>query len=118
MDLMFWLEVLLVVMLLGKCFTMFVFPRILSRWLALNHKMTSEDGYVAAPDLSSMLGCEGLAVTDLRPSGKADFDGRKLDVSIRQGYVKKGTRIRVVETCAGNLYVEASPGPGQEPARP
>lgn len=117
MDVMFWLEVLLVVMLLGKCFTMFVFPRILSRWLALNHKMTSEEGYVAAPDLSSLLGCEGIAVTDLRPAGKADFEGRKLDVSVRQGFVMKGTRIRVIETCAGNLYVEAFPTPERETAR-
>lgn len=115
---MFWLEVLLVTTLLGKCFTMFVFPRVLSRWLALNHKMTSEEGYVAAPDLSSLLGCEGVAATDLRPSGKADFDGRKLDVTTRQGFLKKGSRIKVIECCAGSLYVEETGGPDRESARP
>lgn len=118
MDWIFWLKALLAIVVLGKCFTMFVFPRILSRWLALNHKMTSEEGYIATPDLSSLQGCEGVALTDLRPSGKADIDGRKLDVSARQGFVKKGARIRVVETCAGNLYVEAFPTPEGEPERP
>ncbi len=114
MDWIFWLELLLVMTVLGKCFTMFVFPRILSRWLALNHKMTSEEGYIATPDHSSLRGCEGVALTDLRPSGKADIDGRKLDVSVRKGCLDKGTLIRVIETCAGNIYVEAVPGPAGE----
>lgn len=117
MDLKFWLELVILVAVLGKCFTMFVFPRILSRWLTLNHKMTSEEGYVAVPDLSSLQGCEGIAVTDLLPSGKADIGSRKLDVSIRQGIVKKGTRVRIVEVCAGNLYVEAVPTPDREIVR-
>ncbi|MBP7635284.1 NfeD family protein [Candidatus Ozemobacteraceae bacterium] len=118
MNWMSWLEILLVIVVLGKCFTMFVFPRILSRWLALNHKMTSEEGYVAVPDLSSLQGCEGIALTDLRPSGKADIDGRKLDVSVRQGIVKKGTRIRIVEVWAGNLYAKPVSDEGQPSARP
>lgn len=114
MDLIFWLEFLLVVTVLGKCFTMFVFPRILSRWLALNHKMTTEEGYIATPDHSSLQGCEGVTLTALRPSGKADIDGRKLDVSVRKGCLEKGTRIRVVETRAGDIYVEPVFAPPRE----
>lgn len=114
MNWTFWLVILMVILVLGKCFTLFVFPRIMSRWFTLNHQMTTENGYIAAPDLSSFQGCEGSSFTDLRPSGKADIAGKKIDVSIRHGYVKKGTRIRVIEICAGTVYVEPIAASGQK----
>jgi len=39
----------------------------------------------------------GLAHTDLRPSGRGDFDGRIVDVQSPGGFIEKGTRIRVIE---------------------
>jgi membrane-bound serine protease (ClpP class) len=39
----------------------------------------------------------GVAVTPLRPSGKAQFGGRFIDVIADGDYVPPGGRIRVVE---------------------
>ena len=110
MNYTLWLTIIVVVMVLGKCFTLFVFPRLMARWFTLDHQMTAENGYIATPDLSSLLGCLGTSLTDLRPCGKADVGGKRLDVSIRHGFLKKGIRIRVISICAGNIYVEPVDG--------
>lgn len=114
MDWNFWLMIILGTMVLGKCFTLFVFPRLLSRWFTLHHTMNTEEGYIATPDYSSIEGCLGISLTDLKPSGKADIAGKRFDVSIRHGFVKKGVRIRVIETCAGTIYVEPVDDPAKE----
>jgi membrane-bound serine protease (ClpP class) len=41
-------------------------------------------------------GAEGVAHTDLRPAGRAMFDGRVVDVQSDGTYIAKGARIRVV----------------------
>jgi membrane-bound serine protease (ClpP class) len=42
------------------------------------------------------IGDEGVAVTDLRPAGTAQIDGKLIDVYSEGGYVLKGTKIKVV----------------------
>jgi len=41
-------------------------------------------------------GDQGVAETDLRPAGRAEFNGRLLDVKSSGGYIDKGTPIRIV----------------------
>ena len=44
-----------------------------------------------------LLGAMGVAVTPLRPSGKAQFGGQFLDVIAEGDYVSPGGRVQVVE---------------------
>jgi membrane-bound serine protease (ClpP class) len=39
----------------------------------------------------------GVAFTDLRPAGRADFDGRIVDVQSPGGFIEQGTPIRVID---------------------
>ncbi len=51
-------------------------------------------------DLSYFVGMEGVALTILRPSGKGDFDGVRLDVLTEGDFIRKGCKI-VVERIEG-----------------
>jgi len=57
-------------------------------------------------DRSSLLETEGEAVTDLRPGGRAVFDGRRVDVVAQTGYVESGSRIRVVKVQGNQITVK------------
>lgn len=45
----------------------------------------------------ALIGLEGECLTALRPSGNADFDGRKLDVVSDGAFIEKGSRVRIVQ---------------------
>lgn len=53
------------------------------------------------------VGDEGVAATDLRPSGSAEIDGELVDVVSGLGYVDKGTRVRVSKVEAYRIVVDA-----------
>ncbi|MEM7230408.1 MAG: NfeD family protein, partial [Planctomycetota bacterium] len=52
-------------------------------------------------------GDEGIASTDLRPSGRATFDGRLVDVQSVGSFIEKGTAVRVVRVGRFIIEVEA-----------
>ena len=59
----------------------------------------SEDGstFKAPPaELEALLNKEGVALCELRPSGFAQIDGRKVDVLSEGGHIQNGTRVSVV----------------------
>jgi membrane-bound serine protease (ClpP class) len=61
-----------------------------------------------APDASEpFIGAIGRAVSDLRPSGKANFDGRLTDVVTDGEYILSGTAIVVVGKAQHQLLVKA-----------
>jgi membrane-bound serine protease (ClpP class) len=66
------------------------------------------DGNRAGPDdkLNDMLGREGLVLTALRPSGTAEFDGRRISVVSAGEAVPEGRRVRVVLVEGIRLVVE------------
>lgn len=51
-------------------------------------------------------GDTGVALTELKPSGKAEFNGNYYDVSCRDGLLEKGSRIRAVQVGAFQIIVE------------
>lgn len=57
-------------------------------------------------DRSALLQTEGEAVTDLRPGGRALFDGRRVDVTAETGYVSAGSRIRVIKVQGNQITVK------------
>jgi len=62
-----------------------------------------------ASDLELLLHKEGVATTDLRPSGFIEIDGRRLEARVIVGSVKAGTRVRVVGTSDFTITVERIP---------
>ena len=53
-------------------------------------------GYISAPEREDLIGREGVAATDLHPSGTVVVDDERLDVVSDAGFVAKGERVRIV----------------------
>ena len=58
---------------------------------AIEEKSTSLSDDAA----KELIGLEGECLTALRPSGNADFDGRRLDVVSAGEFIEKGSRVRI-----------------------
>ncbi len=61
----------------------------------LTTEMNASEGYSTAVHSVSDTGSVGVAVTDLRPSGKAEIDGVIFTVSAESGYIVAGSKIMV-----------------------
>ena len=53
-------------------------------------------GYESAERRQDLLGHEGTAITDLRPSGTALFGHERIDVVSESEWIAEGTQVRVV----------------------
>ena len=73
--------------------------------LILNEEMKAEDGQLNSSDLNYLLHKEGIAVTDLRPAGKGDFEGLVLDIFSEGAYIEKGNRIVICKISQNHLIV-------------
>jgi len=74
-------------------------PRTRRLWqkFSLSTSQTLKGGYVAPKvQYETYLGRVGIALTQLRPAGTADFDGEHLDVVTEGGFIGPGTGIRVI----------------------
>lgn len=56
-------------------------------------------------DMDYLLQKKGIAVTDMRPMGKGDFDGIVLDVYSEAGYITKGDNIIIDKIVQKKLVV-------------
>lgn len=57
-------------------------------------------------NMEHFVGKEGVAKTDLRPFGSAEFNGINIDVLSDDGYIKKDCLIKVVKFEENKLYVK------------
>jgi membrane-bound serine protease (ClpP class) len=64
--------------------------------LFLNESLTRELGFTSSHARDQLIGAEGVALTDLRPSGAARFGDESVDVVSRGTFVTAGTPVRVV----------------------
>lgn len=55
-----------------------------------------------------LIGCEGKALTDLRPSGRGLIEGKKWDVVTSGGYIDKEGTFRVVRVEGPRIVVEST----------
>lgn len=78
--------------------------------IILDTEVRPENGYLESSDLNYLLGREGIATTDLRPSGKGNFDGIELDIISEGVYITKGSRIVIHKINANKLTVRALEG--------
>lgn len=56
-------------------------------------------------DMEYLLQKKGVAITDIRPMGKGDFDGIVLDVYSESGYITKGESIIIDKIVQNKLIV-------------
>lgn len=78
----------------------------LFRHTALYRAMTLSSSVPAPPDpLAIALDTEGVALTELRPGGRADFAGQRREVRCENGFAPAGSRLRVTGSEPGNLVV-------------
>jgi membrane-bound serine protease (ClpP class) len=71
----------------------------------LSNKLESKKGYLSSVILKDMTDKEGVALTELRPSGFAIIDGDKYDVLTEGGFIPKGTQIKVVRVEGAKIFV-------------
>ena len=50
-------------------------------------------------------GSQGVAVTELRPLGRAEFEGRRYEVRCQTGHLAAGSRVEVISAEFGSLIV-------------
>ncbi len=78
----------------------------LSKILILRSALSKEKGFSSAEDYTSLIGKEGITLTQLRPSGIGEFDGKRLDVVSEGQYIETGTKISVIHTEGSRIVVK------------
>jgi membrane-bound serine protease (ClpP class) len=66
--------------------------------LLLQGAGTREAGFTSAPSRPELVGRDGTAITDLRPSGTARIGDERVDVITEGEYVPQGSRVQVVQS--------------------
>lgn len=74
--------------------------------LALKTILSSKSGYSSFDEKTGQyIGKTGRAATDLRPSGTAIIDEKRVDVVTRGDYIEKGSQIRVIDVEGSRVVV-------------
>ncbi len=76
--------------------------------IALKTSLNSNEGYVGVVNEkeSDLLEKIGIVVTDLKPNGYIQIDGKRHHAQLQYGYAAKGERVVVKRVKEGYLYVE------------
>lgn len=75
--------------------------------LMLTTEQNASDGYIGTvTENNSVLGKQGIAMTDLRPSGKVNIDGEAYDAMTRGSFITKGAQICVKDISTNQIIVE------------
>jgi membrane-bound serine protease (ClpP class) len=76
------------------------------RNIALNTNLENSEGYIGVElKLKDLVGQEGIAQSDLRPSGKIKINGQLLDAASEGGFIAAATPVKVIRFEMGQLYV-------------
>lgn len=78
----------------------------ISNHLVLKDEQKKEQGYISTSDLEYLLGKEGTAITDLKPTGIGDFSGVNFEVVSEGQYVRKGTKIVIYKVTGSKLIIK------------
>jgi membrane-bound serine protease (ClpP class) len=77
----------------------------------LGGMLRREDGYIANLPRPELEGMDGIALTDLRPAGTAQFGDERLDVVSEAGWISAGSLVRVQRSEGYRHVVRAVPLP-------
>ena len=73
--------------------------------IILTNDTTKEGGYVSFEVSEDLVAKRGIAVSELRPSGFVEVDGKRLDVLSDEGYIPKGTEVEISRIEGSKIYV-------------
>ncbi|MDD3172406.1 MAG: NfeD family protein [Herbinix sp.] len=76
--------------------------------IILQEEQNKEKGYISSNDLNYMVGKQGVALTDLRPTGTGSFDGTDFDVISEGKYISKGSQLIIYKVQGSKLIVKVS----------
>ncbi|WP_442603708.1 NfeD family protein [Paenibacillus sp. KN14-4R] len=79
-----------------------------SSWqrLILKEQLTTEEGFISAPDQKFRLAQRGVAITPLRPSGTASIEGNRVDVVTQGEFIASGSSIEVIQVEGVRVVVQ------------
>jgi membrane-bound serine protease (ClpP class) len=77
----------------------------------LGGMLRRDEGYVASLPRPELEGLDGIALTDLRPAGTAQFGDERLDVVSEAGWIPAGSPVRVERSEGYRHVVRAVPLP-------
>ena len=78
------------------------------RWFAVKffrRALTLTTSIETPPAVGAAPGTQGVALTELRPLGRAEIDGQRYEVRCQNGLAPAGTRVEVIAAEPGNLLV-------------
>ena len=73
--------------------------------IKLETDLQGKNLFIEEKDMEYLVGKTGHAITDLRPSGKGEFDGVKLDI-LTSGYIKRGSKLVITAIRNNKIFVE------------
>ena len=73
--------------------------------LVLMPELTSASGYTSSDTVETLVGCVGTTLTPLRPSGAAEIEGERVDVTTAGEYIPLGTAVQVVRVRGSRVEV-------------
>jgi membrane-bound serine protease (ClpP class) len=74
--------------------------------LILNKGINTASGYAAKKEFKHLIGANGFALTDLRPSGTAIFNEKRYDVVSQGEYIEKGCKVEVIKVDGLKIVVK------------
>ncbi|NCC45913.1 MAG: nodulation protein NfeD, partial [Bacteroidia bacterium] len=75
--------------------------------IALKTVLNENDGYVSSDSsLRSLNGSQAIVMTEMRPSGKIEINGKWYEATMSYGIAKKGDVVKVIRSEGGRLYCE------------
>ena len=75
------------------------------KYVILSRKESKKEGFVSHDSLENIKDKKGIALTLLRPAGKAEINGKKFDVVTEGGYVQKNEKVKVVMISGKKIVV-------------
>jgi membrane-bound serine protease (ClpP class) len=77
------------------------------RSIALTTNLQKSEGYISVEmSMKDLVGQDGVAHTDLRPSGKVKIKGTLYDAVSSTGFIAAGTSVRIVRFDMAQIYVD------------
>ena len=76
-------------------------------WKKFTLKTKNEGKFNEGLTHSLQEGMEGIAISNLRPMGKGEFEGKEFEVSTLGGFLDSGTSIKISKIDNQKIFVEA-----------
>lgn len=94
------LTTIITILLIKRGYSFKAFDRVV-----LNTNLNREGGYVSSEDKDEYLGKEGVAISELRPSGIIEIDGERLDALSEGVFIPRDAKVKVVKVEGSKIIV-------------